>query len=1152
MNRFLLLAIAAVVFLAQPLGAQEEGEPLELSQEEESPDTAPEAAPAPAPEAEEDLEPEPEPEPEPMDPELAYIDMEIRTSSLRELAYWARELGLSEGGSREDLALRLRSYYGIRTGEGPPDPDERIITIESARTSQYFTLEAVGEEYARFTGDVIITLRDGNAFHRIQAWEILFNRTRNVLTASGTVEYTKEEEGTIETFRGESITVNLDNWSSIFLDGASERSVDGNATAYRFSGTIISRTDEEVTVLTQAVITNPAHDEAFWSLRASKLWLLPGNDFALLNGVLRVGNIPVFYIPFFYYPSDQVIFHPVLGYRSRAGTFLQTTTYILGRPTAESISENSITRVFGGTPDDMEMRREGIFLRSTGRRSTDPNDLRLSVLFDTYVNLGGYLGAELVMPRQGIFGPSTFSAGLGLTRNVYPMIDSHTPFQQYDGVSEWNRTMLFSRDFPLRYRFEGSGSLSHRAGSFSWSFPFYSDPFVNRDFMQRMDLVDWLGMLRQRLAATAATLDEGVHDNPINSYEWRLSGSLNFSTARVSPYISALSLSSFSSSLSFRSRNSFEYRGPLSPANPGRAFFYPDRFTMYSLSAAVAGTPFTTRRGSFWRTDPVTGPAPGEDLLPEEPISPFEDREALSRRQVSLDAFNLAPPSLGQTFVLPRTGGPVLSLDYRITPTTAAELQFQSMGWQEQEDIDWSEVSTILSRVRSDANAGINLNHEGGGAYSSSLRFFATGSWQDFMFLNEEAPEFMVGGAPDQQRIRAARNRAYSETFFTSTWEMSSSIRPFYQSPVWGNTSVQHQVRGLVGRTVVDVSGEEPSWEWVRGEWEKEYIDTHRLSANIAANVMNYNQNLSFSVELPPIDSAATSSATIRAWISETSVRNRVIYPWDPEKREFDPVYFTETLRFSSWGSFQQYIVYDPKNDNITTFTSNLNLWGLSASYSALYSRPFRFNPLYGQPGTGNQPLYIQLTEEKLEPRELRLTYTQPLTRDGIWENRLRFNANLRTSLAFDLQRYTNSRLTFSLSFNFFITNFIDLNLSMSSENTVVFKYFQHWPMFNLPMELYPNEDHGFFRDLTNSFRFDDMDLRRRSGFKMRSLSLGVMHYLGDWNALLSIQTTPHLPQGSRSYQFSNEISFIIQWVPISEIRTQIDYSQRQEAFVAR
>ena len=147
--------------------------------------------------------------------------------------------------------------------------------------------------------------------------------------------------------------------------------------------------------------------------------------------------------------------------------------------------------------------------------------------------------------------------------------------------------------------------------------------------------------------------------------------------------------------------------------------------------------------------------------------------------------------------------------------------------------------------------------------------------------------------------------------------------------------------------------------------------------------------------------------------------------------------------------------------------------------------------------------------------------------------------------MAFDLQRYTNSRLSFSIGINMKITNFLEFNFSTSSENATLYRYFQNLPFFaSPPTDLYSGYETNFFFDLFNSFRFDDDELRRKSGFKLKSLNVSILHHLGDWNARLSMTMTPYLDQSSVpfSYKFNNEISFLIQWVPIGEIKTQIDY----------
>jgi hypothetical protein len=1089
--------------------------------------------------------------PEAEDPNNKIIEMDIKTSSLMELASWARSLGLSEGGSKEELAARLRSHYNLQAESGTVSKEAKIITIESARTTEYFTLSVVDEEYARLRGDVIISLKDGNAVHRVRAAEILYNRTRNILTASGNVEYKKEDGDTIETFKGTSITVNLDNWSRLFIDGVSERSISGNETAYRFSGTVISRNSEEVTVLTGAEITNPINEEALWSLNASKLWLLPGNDWAILNAVLKVGNIPVLYLPFFFYPSDEIVFHPVLGYRSREGTFAQTTTYILGRPKTSGTSENSITKIFGSSAN-MEKKREGLFLRSTGKKYTDPNETRLSVLFDAYANLGAYLGTELTLPKAGPLGAFNLSFGLGLTRNIYQVPYGYSPFAQYDGSSEWNKSTLFALDVPFRYRLETGSSFSGKYGSLSWSFPFYSDPYVNRDFMDRSEELDWLSMLRE--GATAGE-DDTTADTYISSYEWKLSGSLSPKIAALNPYISSFSISGISSSLSFTNRTSASYTGPSTQANPGRMFFMPSRLTIFSVNMALAGTPLSFGGGGASPAPGQAPAAPGDALLPSLPVSPWEEaeQEAAAQAKAAADPFSLTPPALGQTFSTTAGGGPRVALDYRLSPTFGSEMQFGShqSDWREAEDIEWGDYSSILTSARSGASLGVSLSPSGGSAYSAAFRLNGTGTWQDYIYMNKDADEFSTPAA-----IASARNRVYSQTLVTTSYDFTTSIKPFYRSRIWGATSIQYGFAGLLAKTEYDgthvnATEDDPEWDWRLGKWNKEDISSHSISATIAANIMDYNQTLSITTVLPPEEASLRARATAKAWISETSADMTVEDPYDDD-RVFKPLTVTETLNFGTVGKFQQYVVYDPEKKEYTSLNSTLNLGGFSAIFKAAYLVPYRLNHS-GSVDPTKPSGWIQAGSEQLEPQELRFSFAKIFTKDKLWKNRLNFIFGINTSLAFDLQRYTYSSFNFSLNATVVIANFLDLVFSTSSENAQIYRYFQWLPFFKSDVPLPADVETNLFKDLFNSFRFDDTEKRRQSGFKLKSMNVSLVHHLGDWNARLGVNLTPYLDQtGTPSnwqFKFNPEVSFLVQWVPISEIRTEMTYEKDKITF---
>jgi hypothetical protein len=1068
-------------------------------------------------------------------PEQQILEMDIKTSSLPELAAWCRSLGLSEGGTKEELANRIRRHFTLplpqpvqaepEPAEGSPKPKKQtIITIESARSTEYFTLEVVDEEYARLRGNVVVSLKEEDAVHRISAGEILYNRTRNVMSASGGVEYRKETGDTIETFKGASITVNLDNWSSIFVGGVTEKSVTDNTTAYEFAGTLISRSDEEVTIMTSATVSNAKNPEALWSLQAYKLWLLPGSDWAVLSAVLKVGEIPLLYIPFFYFPADEIIFHPVMGTRSREGNFVQTTTYLLGRPKTDPASESSISKILGSSAD-MEKTRQGLFLRSTGRKSRDPNDTRLSLLFDAYANLGTYLGTELILPRKGVFGGMELSSGLGFTRTIYQLNSGYSPFAQYDGSDEWNKAYFFSQVFPFRYRLNTKGSLSGKYGSFTWVFPFYADPFVDQDFLDRSEVMDWVSFLKGE-----SEEEEAAAASALGSYEWRLSGAITPSVTALNPYISSFSVSSLSTSLSFRTRTSAQVSA-ASPASPERVFFFPDKVTLYSVSASIAGTPLTLggpKTGSPAKTG-TEAPDPFQGIgTPRSPWEAPEESEKVADNPSPVE--QITPPILSQQFAIPRSGGPRLALDYRFAPTGASELQYRSslQNWPEREAIDWQEVSSVLTSFGSNGSLGFTLSQPETGLYTSALHFTGNGQWQGYTHINEEAEEFSTASALDNARLRT-----YNATFFTTSYDFSTTVKPFYSNPIWGNTNVQYSLKGLLAKSVFDGTSTDPSWEIQQGKWDKEDLTAHQAAANMVASVMDKTQNLTITADIPPEDTTLAGNAAFRVWFTETTLRGKILEPYDAENRHFEPVYFTETLRFgtNAAGSLGQQITYDPELKEFTNFTTSLSWGGLSASYTALRSRTYTLE------STG----WVQSpAEETLHPRDFRLVYTKTVKKERLWNKRLSLSLNVNSNLSLDLQRYTYSRYSFTMGLTLGISHFLDVSLNTISENAVIFRYYQNLPFFDLPVEL-PGEQ-NWLVDLFNSFRFDDDALRRSSGFKLKSFRLNLVHHLGDWDAKLGITLSPYLDQsdGRPVYKFNNEISFLIQWVPISEIKTEI------------
>jgi hypothetical protein len=354
---------------------------------------------------------------------------------------------------------------------------------------------------------------------------------------------------------------------------------------------------------------------------------------------------------------------------------------------------------------------------------------------------------------------------------------------------------------------------------------------------------------------------------------------------------------------------------------------------------------------------------------------------------------------------------------------------------------------------------------------------------------------------------------------------------------MWGNTNFQYSAKGLLAKTVFDGTAQEPSWDIKMGEWTKEDLETNSISANIAASVMDHVQSLTISSILPPKDSQLSANATMRIWRTETNVREEITEPFDEDNRILKPIYFTETIKLGSNNTFtfQQQITYDPELEEYTGATSTFSGGGFSMSFVALRSKGYIFDAGWKQ----------STDEEKLNPSNLRFAYSKTISKKELWDKQLNFSTGINTSLSFDLQRYTYSTFTFGFNATFGINRFLDISIATSSENREMYRYFHDMklPFFSLPIDPSAEKENNFFLDLLNSFRFDDDVLRRRSGFKLKAFTLKLLHHLGDWDATLSMTLSPYLD--ARQYKFNNEISFMVQWQPVTEIKSEL-YSNKE------
>ena len=489
------------------------------------------------------------------------------------------------------LLVPLAAQAQIQIDEGTSKPedvgsksDNQItLTIEQAVSAEYFSLEN-GTKELRLTGPLVIQLIDSSGVtHTIKAQYVVYNRDTKEVKAIGSVEYTRQTEYKTDIYRGESIAVDLDDNSGVFIDGSfnMESTASSSRKLIVHFESLISRS-EEVISLANGSLTACDEIKPHYILRAKKIWLFESGDWAASNAILYVGAIPVMWLPLFYYPSKASKFHPVVGFRSRAGGFLQTTTYLAGAQSSEAQKSSMLSTTEGA------LGSFGTYISRTQPSSESKNQTNIAILGDVYSSLGVFAGLRGELASTYSYDLS-WLVGAAFSRSVF--LESTGYYSPYDSAGDyasvWNKWKLASIELPMRIllNFEASSKKNKTGLKWQISLPFYSDPFVEQDFMDRYESYDFFSILG---SSSLKTIDERSSFSQKASLSWSWN-----------PFIEknsfAFTLSNLSSSFNWKRKyastagmNPTEKR--LNAVDPQRYFFYPDSARIIDTAFSMSGT----------------------------------------------------------------------------------------------------------------------------------------------------------------------------------------------------------------------------------------------------------------------------------------------------------------------------------------------------------------------------------------------------------------------------------------------------------------------------------------------------------------------------------------------------------------------------------
>jgi len=1039
--------------------------------------------------------------------------------------------------TRRWFALVLLTLAAFLAAEG------RTVAIESARTSEYIKTSApegsgdngAAGEVIRFSGDVMIVVTEGSSVSRIGADEIVYDKGRDTLEARGNVRYEHTTGKTSsEKFEGQALLFNIEKQEGVFLEGALvQDSGAKNSDPYIIRAEVTGRDSGSTIAFRKGVLTTCDAEEPHWSINATRIWLLPGNEIAILNGIFFIGPLPVFYIPAFYYPADEMIVHPVFGFRNREGYFVQTTTYLVGRkplPVKNTTGTGTSFSDFLQGDTLKEQERNGLFLRNleSDAKNTDPDYLKL--MADGYSSLGAHIGLDGSFKPDGYVKSVAFSADVGVSRTLYaPTTGLFYSTYSTLGEENWNSGWLYGNELPVRYRGNLSLRMDKAPFQLSADLPLVSDPWFKSDFLDRSEDLNWFKFLTDQDA-----LAKGKTVTEESSYSWNVSGSIRPVLPFGSPWLKTFAVPNLSTVLTFNSKENTTITSAASkdwdPTSPERKFFYPEIIKpeiRFSLGGTLLSSERTAARDKKENAD--TG------LL----VDPFRSAQA---EQLPVNAGTATPApapadGLSPGSFIPAAGSglvPVFepavsawSVTWTADPALAQETRYDSTDWLVPADIAWNSYSSLYYQLKNTAVlAGRFTRDTTFFTVNSSLYF--TGTTQDHPWLSDSVPSYDTA---------TERDAIILNDYKASVWKLSAveavQLVPFNRHPLFKPVSLAWNFTGDVARSVFDGTVQAPDWTTETFEWDKEYISVHTATTAAGVSLANYEQKLTVTSNLAPLLESYTGTAGF-AWPFGTLTMNSRLFEKENDYKKWfwDPYKATLAWKLPYGVTLGQEFVYDIEEETPTRLHFTGGKGYFSAFYTLSNTIPFKLVD-----GTGWIPDGI---DKDFIPSAAGFTFNnaaKPL-RIWTWKNRVFLQANLVSNLQFNLLRLTDSSFDFVPTITLKIHEFLDLSFSSNSRNDVIARYFQDW--IELPAPL-PGET-ALVTDLVKSFNFFSLEDRTASGFKLKSLDINLTHYLHDWTMNLITTVKPELNTSSAVYRydFKPTVTFMVQWKPISDIKTTV------------
>jgi hypothetical protein len=462
-------------------------------------------------------------------------------------------------------------------------------------------------------------------------------------------------------------------------------------------------------------------------------------------------------------------------------------------------------------------------------------------------------------------------------------------------------------------------------------------------------------------------------------------------------------------------------------------------------------------------------------------------------------------------------------LGYTLRPTVRVDNEYLDTDWQEPEDIDFAyEYSTLTT------NNSLIGDYDLG--FYDRL-FEVDGSLR----TNARYRDLYNEWDPDDPGIESLRTDSFEYSRTTVGNDLTVRAFPARDNLYIGDSNLSYTLNATYYRRGYDGLDEfdDPVYKNYFLDWTTEYVSAHNVAGDLKVDYWDATQSLRVVGNLPPIDNRY--DGTLNLVTGPLTSRLQTSALRENELWIYEPLQVTETLAFGDVVSLREHFVYDIEADRVSSSETNLELWWLTGDYRAEYTTGYEFDDA--------QNAFIETPDEEFRPVEAAVGVDVDYETDPLWKRRITLGLRVNSDLRMDLQRFTQSSLDFQFGFTAGIHEFLDLSISSTSSNGLVYRYVP-----SLADRVGVEPKNGFV-DLTRSFNFFDIEDRRASDFNLKRVDIEAVHYLGDWVLTFEYSGLPEQVEGADGrdrFEWRREFAIFLEWVPIPELNTDVQVTDEE------